>query len=211
MNASRTIDSRWKVIAYDPMNFFLYLMFGGEKRFRQEVISYAELSENMSVLDIGCATGGNTIAILNNIPFKLRVYGLDAAFNMAQASKRKAPQKELSCCFIQSMAERIPFKDNSVDRIVNVFLLHHLIYESKIMALKEMFRVLKRGGILIVVDPSKPYNLLGKIMGFLRYHIPEIRDSLKLPLADIVRESGFKQVDNLRNALGCFSFVRARK
>lgn len=212
-NTSRIIDSKWKIIAYDPMNFFLYLLFGGEKKFRNEIIDHAELSEGMSVLDIGCATGGNSIAILNNNAgfHRLKVYGLDAAFNMVKASKNKMPYKDMSCNFIQAVAERLPFKDNSIERIINVFMLHHMKYEVKVMALKEMFRVLRKRGVLIVIDPTKPYNLFGKALGFIRSYIPEIRDSLKVPLADLVKEGGFKDVDNFKNALGCFSFVRAVK
>ncbi len=207
----RVIDLKFKVAFYDPMNFFLYLLFGGEKKFRSEIIRYADLSEGMSLLDIGCATGGNVASVLETMPFKLRVYGLDAAFNIICRARDKVLKKGLSAHFVQAMAERLPFKDNSVDRIVNVFMLHHLRYKMKVMALKEMHRALKSGGVLIVVDPAKPHNLLGKIFGFLRRYIPEINESLRVPLAELVKEGGFKDADTLKDTLGCFSFVRARK
>lgn len=210
-NTSRVIDLKYKVAFYDPMNFFLYLMFGGERRFRGEIIKYASLSEDMSLLDIGCATGGNVISVLETVPFKLKVYGLDAAFNIIRHARDKVLKKNLNGHFVQAMAERLPFKDNTIDRIINVFMLHHLRYQMKVAALKEMHRVLKREGILIVIDPAKPHNLLGKIFGFLRCYIPEINESLKMPLAELVKEGGFKDAYTLRNTLGCFSFVRARK
>lgn len=207
----RIIDLKYKVAFYDPMNFFLYLLFGGERRFRSEIIRYANLSENMTLLDIGCATGGNVISVLETIPFRLRVYGLDAAFNIIHYAKDKVFKKGLNGNFIQGLAEYLPFKDNSIDRIVNVFMLHHLRYGMKVKALKEMHRVLKADGLLIVIDPAKPHNLLGKIFAFLRCYIPEINESLKIPLTELVREGGFKDAYTLRNTLGCFSFVRARK
>ncbi|MBM3254454.1 MAG: methyltransferase domain-containing protein [Candidatus Omnitrophica bacterium] len=210
-NTSRVIDLKYKVAFYDPMNFFLYLLFGGERKFRSEIIKYANLSKDMSLLDIGCATGGNVISVLETAPFRLRVYGLDAAFNIIRYASDKVFKKGLNGNFVQAMAEHLPFKDSTIDRIINVFMLHHLRYEMKVMALKEMHRVLKKDGVLIVVDPAKPHNLLGKIFGFLRCYVPEIRDSLKIPLVELVRKGGFEDVDALRNTLGCFSFVRARK
>lgn len=208
---SRIIDLKFKVAFYDPMNFFLYLLFGGEAKFRSEIIRYAALAEDMSLLDIGCATGGNVVSVLKTVPFRLRVYGLDAAFNIIRRARDKVLKKNLNGYFVQAMAEKLPFKDNTIDRIINVFMLHHLRYEMKVIALKEMHRVLKKGGVLIVVDPAKPHNLLGRIFGFLRCYIPEINDSLKAPLDQLVKEGGFKEADTLKNTLGCFSFVRARK
>lgn len=207
---SRVIDSSFKVKLYDPMNSLLYAMLGGEFNFRKRLIDHASLKKGDMVLDVGCATGANTIAFhkYSNIP--LKIYPLDAAFNMIRYVKKKTSRTK-KCFPVQSFAEAMPFPDNCFDMVINVFFLHHMSFELKIKALMEMRRVLKKGGQLITVDPAEPYNLMGKFLAFTRCYINEIMDSLQQPLSQLVEKAGFVEAQTFDRKLGIFSFVGAKK
>ncbi len=53
---------------------------------------------------------------------------------------------------IEGAAERLPFDDGSIDLIVSSFLMHELPNAVRAMAIGEMARVLKPGGLIVIVD-----------------------------------------------------------
>lgn len=93
-----------------------------------------------AVLDVACGTGATTReAAARNRP-NGRVAGLDRNSGMLAVAQAKAPSIE----WFESMAEDMPFDDNSFDSVLCQFGL--MFFEDPVQALQEMRRVLRPGG-----------------------------------------------------------------
>ena len=205
----RVIES-WAII-YDVVNYFVNMMFGGENKFRKDIVSMARLEEVRSVLDVGCGTGSLTLEIAKLLPSGGRVIGMDAGWKMVALARNKRQNSEKQIKFLQVSAENIAFTDEAFDCVFNVFLLHHLPMELKLVAINEMYRVLKKEGVLVMVDVDRPSNLLGWLIGLTRFYVKEIRDNMKTPLCLLLSNAGFKNVSVVKKKWGIFSYLLAYK
>ena len=101
--------------------------------------------ENISVLDIGVGTGNLAKKFLEN---NYRVVGIDQSREMLRVAKHKYPNLKVR------LGEflKIPFNDKVFDIIVTTYAFHHLNSEEKSLAIKEMIRVLKDNGKIVIGD-----------------------------------------------------------
>lgn len=102
-----------------------------------------------SILDIGCGTG-ELLYIINKKGLKL--YGIDLSDKMIEKAKEKL-QNHANLTIGDS--ENLPYKDNKFDIIICNDSFHH--YPNPIKALKEMNRVLKNNGKIIMGDCYQPF------------------------------------------------------
>jgi ubiquinone/menaquinone biosynthesis C-methylase UbiE len=152
MNESKHIElneAKWDKWAnsLDNNNWRNYYL----RRGQSDVISLLQLKENMSILDIGCGTGwalGQTARLIDN---KGSFYGVDLSAKMIERAKENFKAKE-NFHFIKSNAESIPLDDNLFDAIICTNSFHHYLHPDK--ALKEMYRLIKTGGKVYILDPT---------------------------------------------------------
>jgi ubiquinone/menaquinone biosynthesis C-methylase UbiE len=152
MNESKHIElnkAKWDKWAnsLDNNNWRNYYL----RRGQSDVISLLKLKENMSILDIGCGTGwalGQTARLIDN---KGSFYGVDLSAKMIKKAKENFKTKE-NFHFIKANAESIPLDDNLFDAIICTNSFHHYLHPDK--ALKEMYRLLKTGGKVYILDPT---------------------------------------------------------
>lgn len=111
-----------------------------------------ELSRNLpespqKVLDVGCGTGamGLLFAEMGH-----QVTAVDLSEAMILKAREKAYAQKLSIELRTGDAEHLPFSDGSFDVVVNRHLLWTLPHPE--IALKEWHRVLKIGGVVIIID-----------------------------------------------------------
>jgi ubiquinone/menaquinone biosynthesis C-methylase UbiE len=97
----------------------------------------------LKVLDCGCAKG----RFLKQLPEDVQAVGLDLSEQLI-----KAAADNTSHSVIQGTASDLPFADASFDLVYCVETLEHV--PSTELALKEMARVLKPGGELVVIDKN---------------------------------------------------------
>jgi demethylmenaquinone methyltransferase/2-methoxy-6-polyprenyl-1,4-benzoquinol methylase len=113
------------------------------RRIDHEIVQFADLHENQSLLDIGGGTGRVTV-LFSEITQKLLV--ADSATKMLQIAKQKG------IFGVNCESEKLPFGRESIERVILVDALHHVANQAQ--TLKEMWRVLSPGGKMIIEEPD---------------------------------------------------------
>ena len=145
--SGRTI--RW-AFAYDFVVRVLSL--NREYALREETIRLAQIVPGAAVLDAGCGTGTLTLRAKAAAGSTGRVCGVDAAPEMIAQARRKAQKAGALVEFQVGVIEALEFADGTFDRVLSSLMMHHLPPDLQERALIELFRVLKPGGQLLIVD-----------------------------------------------------------
>ena len=135
--------------AFLPGYDLLTRLFGFD-RVHQRLIGQAELADGHRVLEIGCGTGNLTIRARRTHP-SIDVIGSDPDPLALKRAQRKA-HRLTGIRFERGYAQRLPYSDGEFDRVLSSMMLHHLDDETKTAAAAEVFRVLRPGGRLHLVD-----------------------------------------------------------
>jgi demethylmenaquinone methyltransferase/2-methoxy-6-polyprenyl-1,4-benzoquinol methylase len=136
---------------YDLMN---RLMTGGQDvRWRQQVIQLARLRNTARLLDLGTGTGDLAREAMTQFP-QAKVIAADFTLEMMRVGQKRGRLN-----FSSADALCLPFQDWSFDAVVSGFLMRNLINLQK--GLQEQYRVLKKGGRMVILDTTRPKkNLL---------------------------------------------------
>ena len=110
---------------------------------KREILRFVPQRAVKVVLDLGCGTG--KFAKLLRDTFNARVTGIDPAKSMIKEAK-KLKLKRIR--FFVGAAEDIKLKDGAVDLVFLSMVYHNL--KSINLALREIFRVLRKGGFLVI-------------------------------------------------------------
>lgn len=104
------------------------------------------------VLDMGCGAGHASFIAAQNVQ---RVVAYDLSSQMLEVVAQAAGEKGLSNISTrQGYAEKLPFDDHAFDVVISRYSAHH--WHDVGMALREVCRVLKPGGRLIMMDVMSP-------------------------------------------------------
>lgn len=125
---------------------------GKEKTFRNETIALAQVKPGDTVLDVGCGTGSLALAAKKQVGPTGNVHGTDASPEMIQVARQKVAKAEIDVTFQAGLVENITFPDNQFDVVLSSLMMHHLPDNLKQDGLAEIYRVLKPGGRLLIVD-----------------------------------------------------------
>ncbi|MBN1681873.1 MAG: methyltransferase domain-containing protein [Anaerolineae bacterium] len=102
------------------------------------------------VLDVATGTGRVPLALLDQVTFHGRVVGLDLSRKMlAQAADKLAPYGN-RVALLHHPAERLPFPENTFDLVTCLEALEFLMDQR--VVLREMTRVLRPGGLLVLTN-----------------------------------------------------------
>ena len=113
---------------------------------------YSKLKEGSKVLDLGTGFLSNLEILVDTVIFKAIVWTVDIDKKpLNKAIKNYTKYVKLGRLKpVQANVEELPFEDNFFDLVVSTLLMHHIGNIPK--ALSEMYRVLKQGGTLVIVD-----------------------------------------------------------
>jgi ubiquinone/menaquinone biosynthesis C-methylase UbiE len=128
------------------------VMLGREGAFREKVIELARLRPGESVLDAGCGTGTLAIAAKRRVGSMGKVYGIDASPEMIGRAREKARKAGLDVEFKNQVIEALTFPEAHFDAVLNTLMLHHLPRRLREDGAREIRRVLRPGGRVLVVD-----------------------------------------------------------
>lgn len=152
---------------YDLMNRLM--TFGQDMKWRRFVVEKAAIPAGGTVLDLAIGTGDIAFAALESDP-SLRAHGADFALPMMQVGQQRHYGKRVR--WVQADALALPYRNDSFDAVVSGYLLRNVIDLEG--CLREQWRVLRPGGMIVALDTSPPpRSLLRPFVAFhLRYVIP---------------------------------------
>lgn len=181
-------------------------------RFRRKTLRFSQLQSGEHVLDVGCGTGVLTRLAAEWVGSDGEVIGIDPSAEMIQLAKRSAAKAHSKAHFQLGVVESLPFEDECFDIVLSSMMLHHLPLELKVTGLREISRVLKSGGRLMVVDVDQPTSLIGRVLMFPWRKNPAVKDNLEGHVSELIKNSGFIDEHHTRTKWrGFISFWLATK
>ena len=172
---------------YDPQGRQIYLTHDKFEGFIE--MMNENRTGSQKILDIGCGNGW--LSTLYRLPGD-EMHGIDiSALNVERARSRGVR------AILHNVENGLPYEDSFFDIIICVDVLEHLFFPEKVV--KEMHRVLKAGGILIIGVPNL-YCLRNRIemwtgnARFIEYpmNLEHIRHYSKKTISGILAGTGFK-------------------
>ena len=153
---------------YDFLNHFL--SFGIDKIWRRKAIKLLVKHSPKMILDVATGTGDFAIASLKTGAQK--VIGIDISEEMLSVGRKKIEAMGLSqqISLQKGDSEELVFMDGSFDAVTVAFGIRN--FENLSMGLNELNRVLKPGGVVCILEFSKPRNFpIKQIYGFYSFYI----------------------------------------
>lgn len=195
-----------------PFYDFVQKWIVGDTRYKTRLIEQAGIQAGQHVMDLGCGTGTLAIMIKQAQP-NAEVYGLDADPEMLKVARAKAAHEAVPVKFDVGMTYDLPYPDTSMDRVLTSIMIHHLKTADKVKTAKEIFRVLKPGGQLHVIDFGKPSTVYGKMLGPLLHKFEEANDNIDGLLPEIFGKPGLKieEKGNFWTFFGDLTFLQGEK
>jgi ubiquinone/menaquinone biosynthesis C-methylase UbiE len=158
------------------------------------------LPEDATVLDAGCGAGRDADILRKQ---NLKVTGIDLSSGLLEVAKKKFPE----ITFVEGNLLSLPFEETSFDGVwSNTSLLHLETEEDVKQALSEMYRVLKKPGLLHVVvkaqtGENKTAVVSDKLSGHDRFFQYFIADELSQLLTEarftIVQVTEYSETDTI--------------
>jgi len=153
---------------YDLLNRLLTL--GLDQRWRGKAASVCLESDPRRIMDLCSGTGDLAIEIAKYTKPDIEIIAADFCEPMLEVARRKAAKIGLdgNITFRVADAAELPFEDNYFDIVGIAFGFRNLTFKNpkSEQYLKEIYRVISRGGRLVIVETSQPESsLLKKLSG----------------------------------------------
>ncbi|MCH9683032.1 MAG: methyltransferase domain-containing protein [Deltaproteobacteria bacterium] len=150
-------------------------------------------------LDVGCGAGHWGRTMLGLLPPSATMVGVDREPDFFALARSTARERGLSSrlSFVEGTAEALPFGDDSFDLVTCQLVLIH-VADAKV-ALREMLRVVRPGGLLVVVEPDNRAGNLALLGTSDRLDDDAIADLVSMQL---VCERGKRALGEGDNSVG---------
>ncbi|TXD73142.1 bifunctional demethylmenaquinone methyltransferase/2-methoxy-6-polyprenyl-1,4-benzoquinol methylase UbiE [Aequorivita antarctica] len=214
---------------YDGLNRIISL--GSDIKWRKKVIKMVAEKKPKTILDIATGTGDLAIQFAEKTSAE-KIVGLDLSEGMLSVARKKVSGKPISknIEFVQADSEALPFGDNTFDAITVSFGIRN--FENLEKGLSEIFRVLKKDGIFVVLETSVPTKfpfkqgyhfysktilpLIGKVFSKDKVAYKYLSESASVfphgeKLNNILRKIGFNEVKNIPQTFGVATIYNATK
>jgi ubiquinone/menaquinone biosynthesis C-methylase UbiE len=113
-----------------------------------EIFSQIEFHSDEKILDVGCGTG-SLFPVIKQFAPKSTLIGCDMSVKMLARSRDYDDNKRIP--IVQCLGEILPFKDESIDVVLNYCIYPHLKF--RMTAFHEFHRVLKKEGRYFIIQP----------------------------------------------------------
>lgn len=149
--------SRRSAELYDAGVEFVFL--GSADVMRRQIIPpitrwlRSEHEGRARILDVAAGTGRALLQLAKAHPSH-KYYALDLSQYYLDVAQRSA-KDAFDISFVVENAEEMPFKDDSFDAVTSVYLFHELPRNARRRVYREMLRVLRPGGLLVLEDSAQ--------------------------------------------------------
>jgi ubiquinone/menaquinone biosynthesis C-methylase UbiE len=183
---------------------FLYGRRLIDQHFRKTI---DKLPKNSKILDVGCGTGDQIKDLLKN---GFEVIGIEPSYNMRKYAESKLPAGTV----LDGSILNIPFPNNYFEFAYAIEVLRYFHHNDKISGLKEIYRVLKPGGIFFgtfvsryALDGFAIISIIRRISEWLlkKPQTCHVEFESPMELVHTLRSIGFKKVE-IHGAM--FAFLR---
>lgn len=154
------------------------------KRMRDEALELGQLEPGLRVIDVGSGTGFTTEGIVHHVP-AAQVTCIDQSPHQMSKAKKKAALQ--GCTFQLGDAENIPFGTDEFDRYVSAGSIEY--WPNPQRGINEAYRVVKPGGIALMIGPLEPENAIARFMANTWMLFPREEEYLHW-----FREAGFQDI-----------------
>lgn len=213
---------------YDGLN--RVISFGIDVKWRKKVLKMVADTRPETILDI--ATGTADLAILMAKTDAREIIGADISAGMLEVGRKKVTEQSLDSRIklVLADSENLPFDDNHFDAITVAFGIRN--FETLEKGLAEILRVLRPGGIFVILETSVPTKfpykqgyafyskfilpLIGKLFSKDKSAYAYLSESASVfphgeALNNILRKTGFIEVKDLPQTFGVASIYSASK
>ena len=213
---------------YDGLN--RVISFGIDVKWRKKVVNKVAATKPKRILDV--ATGTGELAINLAKTDAEEIIGLDISAGMLSVGKEKVAAKNLDdrIKMVQGDSENLPFEDDYFDAITVAFGIRN--FETLEKGLAEILRVLKPGGIFVILETSVPTKfpfkqgyglytktllpLIGRVFSKDRDAYGYLSESASVfpygeKLNNILRKTGFTHVEANPQTMGVATIYSASK
>lgn len=153
---------------YDLLN--TVLSFGLHHRWRQQAVALSGVSPGARLLDVCSGTADLALAFARHLGHDGQVIATDFCVAMLSRGHRKALQHKVRLMCTLADTQCLPFRDAIFDAVTVAFGLRNV--DNLALALQEMYRVLRPGGIALVLEFGQPQGVVfGPLYRFYAHHI----------------------------------------
>jgi SAM-dependent methyltransferase len=172
----------------DPQRYVELAAFDGEFRdlwhdvpFLRLIRARWRLDAATRVLDVGCGAGHWGRTVLRELAPGAHLTGVDREAHFLELARAEASRAGLPAEYVQGRAEALPLPDASFDLVTCQTLLIH-VHEVE-LAIAEMIRVLRPGGVLVLCEPDNRAGNLALLGGEPRVSDDDVLAIVELVLA----------------------------
>ena len=192
---------------YDTISRLAALGVGGENNFRQLALQGLEIKPDTAILDLCCGAGQTTKFLVESSE---QVTGLDISPVALNKAKKNVPEAN----YVEGLAQDLPFADDFFALVHTSVALHEMTTSELEQIFKEVYRVLKPGGIFTFIDLHQPTNLLfmpGLAIFMWLFETETAWKLLKTDLPQMLSSVGLDVFQHHLYAGGSLQVVQCRK
>lgn len=230
-NKKEQVEEMFDTISdnYDGLNRIISL--GTDVSWRKKVVQLVAEQKPHHVLDIATGTGDLAIQFAEKVQAE-KIVGLDLSEGMLSVARKKVKDTDIDTKieFVKGDSEALPFDDNSFDAVTVSFGIRN--FENLEKGLAEILRVLKKGGLFVILETSVPTKfpfkqgysiyakgilpIIGKIFSKDKVAYSYLSESASVfpygeALNNILRKTGFIEVNDKPQTFGVATIYTATK